>query len=299
MVTYNWKIQYADFYSDQFKNNGLVDKENAVKEFQFFPWDKQTDDYRRKAEDSCVPKIIFVSDDKRELIIDAINLKGFNIRYSNFVTNQRSHFYISNDFEKKNFTTEEIIEFFFDNKLEQHIKLKTTPAPPINHPTEEKEKKAPKNIEFNFKPNHLKTIGWLPFIWFSFSAGLYFLTRKSDFPIIMHVALALTWFPTVILHLTYIIKNNSAKVIIDTKNHDLTYIKGAKEIKFNRDDVFRCQITTAPNRASWNKYAYVWFILNDKTYVVITCFIADPFKIVETLNCKSESVDRTLPLLPL
>lgn len=35
-------------------------------------------------------------------------------------------------------------------------------------------------------------------------------------------------------------------------------------------------------------YSYVWFILNDRTYVVITHFIGDPYEIVETLNCKYE-----------
>ena len=86
-------------------------------------------------------------------------------------------------------------------------------------------------------------------------------------------------------------KNRGVKVIIDTNNHVLTYRKGNYEIKFNRDDIFRCEIRK-PTRTRYStdhNYSLVWFILNDRTYVVITCFVGNPFQIVELLNCKSET----------
>ncbi|MDZ4664314.1 MAG: hypothetical protein SGJ15_05510 [Bacteroidota bacterium] len=85
--------------------------------------------------------------------------------------------------------------------------------------------------------------------------------------IFAHVILLFSWLPTFVLHITYYFKNHSAIFIIDTENNEATYTKVAKEIKFNRADIFRCQITTAPRRQAWKNYSYVWFILNNGTYV--------------------------------
>lgn len=302
MPTYTWKIQYSENYSDQFQQKGLIDKDKAVEEFQLFPWDKEIDDYKRRNDNPTIPKIVFDSDDKRQLVISSVSNKGYEVEYTNLTSNKYSNFYLSSDFEKKNYAPEEIIEFFFDNDIEQHLKLKDIPSIKTTNAPEYKEKKTAKNVEFNFNPKHLKTFSWGSFMWLGISIGLFVIDKiKGDsLPIFVHIVLAFTWFPAIILHLTYYFKNNSAQVIIDTRNHDLTYIKGSKEIKFNRDDIFRCQVTsTKSGKATWDNYTYVWFILNDRTYVSITCFIADPYEIVETLNCKYEEAERSIPFLPI
>lgn len=302
MATYTWKIQFSEHYPDQFVPKGTIDKEKAVEEFQLFPWDKEIDDFKRRNDNPTVPKIIFNSDDQRQLIIESTTIKGYSVEYTNLATHKYADFYISNSFEAENLTMEEMIELFFDNTIETRLKLKNIPNPETSQVKEEKEKKTPKNVEFVFNPKHLKTIGWGSFMWLGISIGLIIIDKikGGGLPIFVHLVLAFTWVPALLLHLNYYFKNLSAKVIIDTRNHDLTYIKGSKEIKFNRDDIFRCQVTTTKSsRATWDNYSYVWFILNDKTYVSITCFIADPYEIVQTLNCKFEEAERTIPFLPI
>lgn len=302
MSNYTWKTQFTENYSDQFQQKGAISKEKAVEEFQLFPWDKEIDEFKRRKDNPTIPKIIFDSDDQRQLIISSVSNKGYEVEYTNRTSNKYSDFYLSSDFENKNYAPEEIIEFFFDKDIEPHLKLKDIPKPEIVPSKEIKERKAPKNIEFVFNPKHFKTLGFFTFVWLGLSIALFVVdkTKGAHLPIIFHLFFALAWVPTILLHLTYYIKNYSAKVIIDTKNHELTYIKGSKEIKFDRDDIFRCQVTlNSSGRASWDNYSYVWFILNDKTYISITCFIADPYEIVDTLNCKYEEQTRSIPLLPM
>ena len=81
----------------------------------------------------------------------------------------------------------------------------------------------------------------------------------------------------------------------------ITYIQGDKEIKFDRDDIFRCQVTTGKSSlyTTVHNYSYVWFILNDSKHIVITCFVADPHEVVEALHCKYEEKERIFPFLPI
>lgn len=288
MTTYTWKIQLSENYVDEFKQKGTIDKEKAVEEFQLFPWDKEIDDYKRRDDNPTVPKIVFDSDDKRQLVISSTSNKGYEVEYTNLASNKCSDFYLSCNFEKKNYAPEEIIEFFFDNSIEQHIKLSDIPKPTTETL---KEKKSPKNVEFSFKPSLRPLLSFNFFLLLVLSVGYAILSFKEPaFPKWGLLIFVFTWPLAVFVHLSYYFKNAGAKVVIDTRNHELTYIKGSKEIKFNRNDIFRCQITFS-NSSRWSTfddYSYAWFILNDRTYVVITHFIADPYKIVETLNCKFE-----------
>lgn len=288
MTTYTWKIQFSENYANEFKQKGTIDKEKAVEEFQLFPWDKEIDDYKRRDDNPTVPKIIFDSEDKRQLSISSTSNKGYEVEYTNFATNKCSDFYLSSNFEKKNYAPEEIIEFFFDNTLEQNVKLSDIIKPTVEEP---KEKKTSKNIEFSFKPSLRPLFSFNFIVWLVLFVGYVILSAKSSsFPKLGLLFFAITWPIPIIVHLTYYLKNAGAKVIIDTRNHDLTYIKGSKEIKFNRDDIFRCQVTfsRSSKMSMCDDYSYAWFILNDRTYVVITHFISDPYEIVETLNCKFE-----------
>ncbi len=86
MKTYNWKIQLSEFYSDQFEDKGAVDKEKAIEAFQFFPWDKELDDFKRRNDNPTAPRITFNSPDNRVLDISSVNLKGFNVEYNKLVS---------------------------------------------------------------------------------------------------------------------------------------------------------------------------------------------------------------------
>jgi hypothetical protein len=298
VTIYNWKIQFSEHYADEFKQKGTIDKEKAVEEFQLFPWDKEIDDYKRSNENPSIPKIVFTSDDNRQLIISSTGNKGYQAEYTNSATNKFSDFYLSSNFEKKNYAPEEIIEFFFDNTLEQYLKLKDIPKPAVDKP---KEKKSSKNVEYYFKPSLRPLFSFNFFVWIILFVGYIILSNKEPtFPKWVLFLFAFTWPIPILVHFTYYLKNAGAKVIIDTRNHELTYIKGSKEIKFNRDDIFRCQVTfSKSSRMSMcDDYSYVWFILNDRAYIVITHFIADPYTIAETLNCKFEQKIAS-PFLPI
>jgi hypothetical protein len=250
-----------------------------------------------------MPRILFISSDQKTLDISTNNLKGFHVEYSNLLSKKFSRFYVSNDFDNKDWTIEEIIEFFFDETLEPHLNLKHLheEEPNDNANPVRQVKKTSRNIEFVHNPNHLKIFGYQAFFMLAFSASLLIIEQYKGIklPIIIHVIGVLFWLPALILHLSYNLKNVSAKVIIDTKNHDLTYVKNGIEIKFNREDIFRAAIvTTGSGRTIWRSYSYAWFILKDKRYVVITSFIADPHLIVDALNCKFDEETRLIPFLP-
>ncbi|MBL7901489.1 MAG: hypothetical protein JNK73_05790 [Bacteroidia bacterium] len=289
MTTYTWKVQFSENYTDEFIQKGPIDKEKAVEEFQLFPWDKEIDDYKRRDDNPTVPKIIFNSDDNRQLVLASTSNKGYEAEYTNILTNKFSNFYLSSNFEKKNYTPEEIIEFFFDNTLEEHIDLKDIPKPIEKKPAD---KKSPDNLEYNFRPSFRPLFSFNFFFWLGLSVCYILLAFKEpSLPKWVLFFFAITWPIPIMVHLTYYLKNSGAKVIIDKRNHDLTYIKGSQEIKFNRDDIFRCQVTYSKN-TRWSlcdDYSYVWFILHDRTYIVITHFVADPNEIVEKLNCKFET----------
>lgn len=301
MTSYSWKIQLIDFYPDQFQENGKIEAEKAIEEFQLFPWDKEIYDFKRKEETPNIPKIIFTSDNQRELIISSVSLKGFNLEYSNLVAKKHSEFYISNDFEKSNWTVEEMIGFFFEETIELKINLSDIEEEKINVEIPKQRRKA-KNVEFLYNPNHLKSIGFPPLFWFVFSISCFIaeFIYKIDIPIIVHAILVFIWGLPMFVHLTYMLKNKNSKVIIDTSNHELTYIKGDKEKKFTRDDIYNCFVITCTNRKSFmTNYSYVWFVLNDRSYVIITSFVTDPYEIVESLNCKYIERVKSAPTLPM
>ncbi|PBQ32978.1 hypothetical protein CNR22_14740 [Sphingobacteriaceae bacterium] len=302
MPAYTWKIQLTKHYSDEFLQKGSTDKEKAVEEFQLFPWDKELDDFKRSADIPTIPKIIFSADDQRQLVIEAININGFNIRYSNFLSGKFSDFYVSNDFEKNNFSTEEIIGLFFDSTLESYLKLEDIETTPTQI-AEEKTEQSTEFVEFNFKPNHWHFISPRSFLWLVL--GLLYLrlsyVNENKLPMIGNVVFIFVFLAPTLIHLTYLLKNYSAKVKIDRIHNELTYTKGSTQIKFNRDDIFRCQVTTGKHSlySTVHNYSYAWFILNNGTHVTVTCFVADPFELVRALKCKYEEKVRTFTFLPI
>ncbi len=297
MNTFSCKVQLSNFYPDQFENKGVVDVSEAIDVFQQFQWDDEVFNYQNKVENITVPKIIF-NNNNIKLSIYTKSLKGFYLLYENLELNQYSDFFISNDFQTSNFNVEEIIEYLFDGTIETYLELDTTEIPKIEKDINEP-KNVSKNLEFSYHPNHLKIMGYMPFIWFSVSIGflIYFGIDYIKLTVFLHIIISLFWLPLFILHLTYIIKNKNSKVIIDTNNHQLTYSKGDKEISFSRDDIFRCQIVTSESTTT--KYSYIWFILNDRTYVTITSFVADPYDIADALNCKYIEKTKKMPYLPI
>jgi hypothetical protein len=302
MPTYTWKIQLTKNYADEFLQKGSTNKEKAVEEFQLFPWDKELDDFKRSADTPTVPKIIFSSDDQRQLIIEAVNVDGYNLEYSNFSSGKFSDFYISNDFEKNNFSTEEIIDLFFDSTIEPHLKLEDIDIDPTET-VEEKISESPSLVEFNFKPNHWSFISPRFFLWLVL--GLVYLrlscVNESNLPMIGNLVFIFIFITPTLIHLTYLLKNYSANVKIDTINNELTYTKGSKQIKFNRNDIFRCQVTISKHSlySTVHNYSYAWFILQNGTHITITGFVADPYEIVKSLKCKYEEKVRTFPFLPI
>jgi hypothetical protein len=326
MPVFTLKIQYSQHFSDQFIQKGEVDKERAVEEFQLFPWDKEIDNYNRSTDNASAPHMVFTSDNGIELVIMGISAERFEMGYRNVAANKCSVFLVSNDFEKDDLTPEEIIELLFEGELENHLKLEEIPKeediehePVVKVKKEVKEmadlvvepkpkpgkagiKKNENEIEYTFKAVHSDILS-IRFVLFLLASGIYlwlWANKELHVPFIFHFFFPVIWAPPLILHLTYLIKNSGAKIIINTNKHELTYIKGAKEIKFNREDIFRCQITfcSKPSSTCYN-YSYVWFILNDNRHVVVTHFVGDPLEIAETLNCKYEIKDRKAPFLPV
>ena len=204
MPSYTFKIQSCKNYPDEFQQKGSIEKEKAIEEFQLFPWDKEIDDFKRNNERSTTPKIVFNSNDQRQLMIEAVDELGYNIEYSNFSSGKCSDFYISNDFEKNNFSTEEIIEFFFDNTIESHLKLDDIPIDTAQTTKDEK-KETPAFLEFNFKSNTLSFISPRAFIWLLLALIYLRLSyvKESNLPMFVNVLLISIFLTPILIHITY------------------------------------------------------------------------------------------------
>jgi hypothetical protein len=201
--SYTWKIQLSESYSDQFHQKGPIDKEKAIDEFQLFPWDKEIDDYRRRHDNPTSPKIIFTDANGRELMIAAINTKGYELEYTHTASGKRAELYISNSFESSALTVEEMIGLFFDNNIEQHLKLRDIP-PPQTHET--KPKPVGKGEGTVFTPGSLSFINLTGFSWIVLAILYYLLWRHPEnrMPFIGNVFLAFLWLPPLVVHISYI-----------------------------------------------------------------------------------------------
>lgn len=293
------KYQYSTFETDEYQEKGVVDKEKAVEEFQFFPWDKHIDNFRKEPGHYIVPNISFISDSGCMLNISCRSLKGFDFTYSNS-KKEYAEFYISNDFEKNNWTAEDMICFFFDQEIEDKINLKAPITNRIENefPISEKKQQKPQIIEFEFNPDFFSLANFLSLAWVCFCGFLCIIvSEKQSGAIPGFVLIGIVGSTPVFLSITYAIRNFGARVTIDVRNRSLTYSKGKRSIIFNRKDLFRCQYTYG-KRSPFDSFSYAWFILEDGKYIVITHMITDPLAVIEALNCKYEAAERGTPFLP-
>lgn len=308
MSTYTCKLQRVNFSSDQFQDKGTVAKEKAVSLFKLFPWDEPFKGDREE-DDPPIPKLIFNSEDERQLIIYVTSWEDatFAIEYANFRTNAYSDFLITSDSKDNGWTVKTMIEFFFENTIEAQLEMSAT-VPEQTQALKRDEKKIETakgerskrpDIKLDFRPKHFRVIGFYTFFWMGISILLVYL----GIPIGVQLLLTLAWLPAIFLHITYYLKDSGVQVIIDPRKQILTYRKGPGEIKFGLNDIVTCKIikvvTWTKSRSSWDNYSYVWFTLKDGANVTITCLLADPLAIVETLNCNFEIKKKVFPLLPM
>lgn len=307
-MKYTCNIKKAHFFIDQIEELGKVSLSQAIKIFQNFPFKDQFKEVNNRELTSCFPTISFNSEDGKVLIIWAKNDKGFFIHYDN--GNQVSNFYLSYDFEinPQGITVEEYIDFFFKQNIESKLKLtnKNTnivDEEDIDNDAENEIQKVQSDI-ITFSFSNTKKINsflWiLPFLAISCYIFKIDFDNNFDLGLKLHLLLSLLWLPTVIIHITYWLKNRDSVVIIDIKEKRLIYKKGTKIINFNREEIDNCEINKSSSRiASWGQYCYILIVLKDKRQIVITNFITEPNNIINSLNLNYKVDIRIIPFLPL
>lgn len=287
-MSFTYRIKEIDFFIDQYEDKGIIDLDGAIDVFQKFPFDKQLKERSLREMTSSLPTISFINEANCVLEISAKDDKGFHIDYES--SEKISHFFLSNDFYEnpQGKSPEEFINLFFDGKIEEEIilRLKGNSSQDVEECILKYQFMGKAKLGFYF---------WtLPYLIFSL------LILLSNYGLSLNIVFAFFWLPGTILHISYWLKNKNTIVTIDRKKKNLTYEKMGKEITFNRSEIHYCEINeTKSIRAPWNKYRYIWIVLNDKRQVVITNFITEPENIVQDLKLNYSIDKRAVPFLPL
>jgi hypothetical protein len=294
-ITYN--IQKVDFFVDQIEEKVQVDLDGAIDAFQNFPFEDQLKQAAQRELTSCLPTISFKNSDGKTLGIWAQDDKGFFLFYD--TGKQTSEFFLSNDFNKnpEGLTVEEFIELFFNGTIEQSIKLNDKFVE--NNDSNDKKTELGSIVTFSFSDTNKFT----PLVW----TILYFILALAIFRVDMvnkfeigwgiHLLMGFFWIPGMILHISYWIKNNSARVTIFPKEKIIEYEKNGQVIKFSRNEINNCEVNEG--RRIWSGYSYLWIVLKDERKIIITSFIAKPELIVDMLNLNFKTRNRVIPFLTI
>jgi hypothetical protein len=300
-MTFTYNIQKVDFFTDQVEEMGQVDLDGAIEAFQKFPFNDQLKEAQKRELTSCLPTITFKSNENKTLGIWAKDDKGFFLHYDNGT--EVADFYLSNDFEKnpEGFAVEEFIEQFIKDTIEQSLSLvdKNIEEGNLSKP---RRKHSEKTVTFSFSDtNKLKPFLWIvPYLSLALLLLLTDLTHKFVFGWSVHLILGFLWFPGIIVHISYWFKNHNSTVTIDPKAKTIEYRKNGQSIKFNRNDIFNCELNVSRGFwPPWNSYCYLWIVLKDHKQIVITNFITDPETIINSLKLNFKTDRRSIPFLPI
>lgn len=304
-MTFTCNIKKVDFFIDQDEELGQVTIEHAIEIFHDFPFAEQFKELSVRELSSSLPTITFKSANKKELAIWAKNEEGFYLHYNS--GNKISDFYLSNNFEKntERLIVEDFIALFFNGTIEKSLNLKNRMQlqPEIEEKSESLNDTESLNIvTYSFKgASRNKDLFWL-LPWLIVTLLLLKMESKnfSEIRWGIYIMLSFFWMPSIIIHISYWIKNYGSKVTIDTKSKKMTYQKNGQIIEFSRDDIHHCEVNeTRSFKVSWYGYRYIWFVLKDKRQVVITNFITEPDNIIDALKPNFKIEKRTIPFLPI
>jgi hypothetical protein len=293
-MKYQYLIQKADFFIDEFKDNGTVTLEQAINFFRIYPFKEELMKFQEKEIINRFSKILFKTEDDITLSIWIENNNGYILLYEN--KKQFAEFFISNDFNenKKGLSVEYFLELFFFQKIEEELNLKN------------KRIQLKRNIQpiiFTFKNTNKINNLYRSIPWLILSIIIFIYDYNNNFKIGLYVQLifCLFWLPSFILYLSYWKKNENATVKIDPLEKTIVYEKGGKSVKFNRNEIVKCFIneeTSTSVRSNTKSYKYIHFILKDKRAVIITNFITEPENIAKPLNLNCTINDRYISFLP-
>lgn len=295
-------IQKFDFFEDQFEDKGNVNLDTAIQLFQDFEFTEQLKEAKKLETESCLPTIIFESNNRKKLTISAYDENGFSLHYENI--EKEAEFFISNNFEENpsGILAEEFIEMFFEQTIENELVLENKKKIVEDEKKEINKSKNTNSVTYSFNDKgKLRYFLWsTPWVIFSILFVYFNLTSNLKIEWYYLIILCLFWIPALIVHISYWFKNKNVRVIIDRNEKTLTYEKNGEIIKFNRSDIKRCELNHSSfSRSTMIDYSYLWFILNDKRKVVITNFVTEPENIINALNLKYTSEKRTVPFLPI
>ena len=106
-------IQKADFFIDEFKDNGIVNLQQAIDFFRIYPFKEELKETQEKEIMNRYSKILFQSVDNKTLTIWTENNDGIILLYEN--EKQYAQFFISDDFNinKEGLSVEYFLKLFF------------------------------------------------------------------------------------------------------------------------------------------------------------------------------------------
>lgn len=291
-----YKIQKANFFSDQFEEKGEIDTDMAIEVFQSFPFEQQFEEIKSRKMTSCFPKLIFEKENNESLSIWGENEECFFLHYEN--RESESNFLISNIYnpDTEQFSTEDVIELFITGKIPSTLNLNSKIG--INKHQETEEKQLTFHSQEKLKYKHY---AWV--ILFLLSTLIIFRfkdNRNFDIAIYVYSFFSLYWLPSAILLITYYLKNKQVIIKIDRNSNTIYFEKNGESIIFNRDDISLCEINkTRFTRKFSHAFKYLWITLKDGRQIVITNLIVEPEIIIQLLNLHYSIDKRVIPFLPI
>ncbi|HEY4784446.1 MAG TPA: hypothetical protein VIH57_00290 [Bacteroidales bacterium] len=298
-MTITYQIQKVDFFVDQIEDKGQIDLEDAISVFQNFPFEDQLRQASDRELTSCLPSITFVSSLGASLKIFAQDTNGFFLHYDNGI--KEADFYLSNDYNRnpEGLNVEEFIEQFFNGNIEQSLKLVDRQEESDNDQLIQSGKKH--FVTYSYKQNNFKYYLWtVPFLIFSLIVLAIFHFKNLENEWGVTLLSSVLWLPGTIVHLTYWIKNKNTIVKIDTHQKTIEYEQNGYMIKFNRNEISKCELNISRSlQAPWSSYRYLLIILKDRRKIIITNFIIDPEDVIGLLKLNYRIDRRAVPFLPI
>lgn len=287
--------QKTDSFTDEFKDNGTVDLEQAIEYFRKYPFEEELKETKKNEIQNRFSKIVFENQNNKKITIWIKDSNGTFLRYEN--EKQFAQFFISKNFNenKEGLSVEYFLNLFFSGNIEEKLNLK-------NQKSITKIEKQLITFSFNDSKKIKNLFNSIPWFLGSIIFEFYDYQSKFGISIYLHLILSFFWLPSVLLFLSYWRINKNAIVKIDSLEKTLSYEKDGKRIKFNRNEIDKCIINeekSSSSRSNTKNFSYLRIILFNKKEVIITNFITEPHNIVNYLNLNYKINDRYMAILPL
>lgn len=291
-------ISHTDFLENQTESTGTVNVHGALRLFWDFPFDEGMPAAGKRRKNSRIPTLSFEDDEGNRLNVWSETIEKFRIHYCK--SDGRKADLLLDRHEMKMKHADQVPDFirlFFKRKIEFWL----TFSPQGQGGNDQVAVSEKDTREFLFKDvRKFRFIRFSLFFLVVIGLPLFFFDLFNGFEmgVGLHLLCSFYWLPGIIFHFSYWIKNHDAKLIVNTQEKTLEYIKGMRHVIIKQEDVHHCELREAMSgRAPWAEYCYLWIVLKNSRQIVVTNYLADPGEVLRLLKWPFELNRKGFPFL--